>query len=356
MILIDYNLVPALLYKFSATWLHSVVAAVPLYAYVIAFIAVITAVNVLGVNVAARANFVLLAIELVVLAIFIAVAIDYVFVRGGGTGGFSALPFYRRQYMNAGFFATATSLAVLSFLGFDAISTLAEETRRPRRNIGNATVAALILLGLIFVLQTYLAGLVHPRSGGLNPALAFFQLGREAGGPFLYYLLIGTNILAAGIANALVAQLAVARVIYSISRDRLLPASGVLGRINTRFQTPANATIFVAVISIVVAAVVGLESISSFVNFGALTSFMFLHVAVFWHFIIRRRRRDLRGVLAYGLLPAIGLAVIAYVWSGFPLLTFEFGLSWLVVGIAVGAWRSRGYRTVPAALSTLEAE
>ncbi len=336
MILADYILVPALLYKFSGTWLHAVVPGVPLMVWVVIFVVTITVINVVGINVAAKANFVMLAIELIALAVFIGFAIDYVFVRGGGTGGFSARPLYQSAHLDAGFLATATSLAVLSFLGFDAISTLAEETREPRRTVGNATVAALLVLGVIFMIQTYLAGLVHPNPGTLDPALAFFQLGRQAGGDFLYYLLLGVNILAAGIANALVAQTAVSRVIYSISRDKLLPWSHVLGRIQPRFKTPANATILVAFVSVGVAAALSLEGITRFVNFGALTAFMVLHVAVFWYFFIRQRRRDLAGLVQYLLFPAIGLAIIAYVWSGFDRITYTFGFSWMAVGIALG--------------------
>lgn len=354
MILADYILVPALLYKFSGTWLHAVVPGVPLMVWVVIFVVTITVINIFGINVAAKANFIMLAIELIALAIFIGFAIDYVFVRGGGTGGFSARPFYDAAHFNAGFLATATSLAVLSFLGFDAISTLSEETRNPRRTVGNATIAALFLLGSMFVIQTYLAGLVHPKSTDLDPALAFFQLGRQAGGPFLYYLLLAVNILAAGIANALVAQTAVARVIYSISRDKLLPWSNVLGKIQPRFKTPANATILVAFVSIGVAAGLTLEGITRFVNFGALTAFMILHIAVFVYFFIRQRRRGLTGFVAYLLFPAIGLAIIAYVWSGFDWITYTFGFSWMAVGIALGAWRSHGYRTVPAAMEKLE--
>jgi amino acid transporter len=354
MILADYLLVPALLYRFSATWLRAITPGVPLWVYVVGFILIITVVNVRGISLAAEANFVLLAVELIALALFVVVGLWYVFGRHGGAGGFSLKPFYQSGQMNLSFLATATSLAVLSFLGFDAISTLAEETVHPQRTVGNATVAALFLLGGLFILQTYVASLIHPNYATLDPELGFFDLARQAGGAFLYYTVLIVSIIASGIANALAAQLAVARVLYSISRDGLLPASGLLKKIHPRYRTPANATLFVAVLSVVVALSLGLEQISRFVNFGALTAFMVLHVAVIVHFFVRRRRRDLRGVVLYLVFPIVGLAIIAYVWSGFDRATFVFGFGWLAVGIVLGAWRSKGYRRVPPALELSE--
>lgn len=353
MILADYLLVPSLLYAFSATWLHAAIPEAPFAVYVILFIAFITFINIRGVTLAAKANFFLLGIELLALLVFLGFTVKYVFIDGGGAGGFSLKPLYQPQHVGTGFIATATSIAVLSFLGFDAISTLAEETRRPERTIGNATVAALIILGLIFMVQTYAAGLVHPDYKNLNPALAFFQVGRKAGGPFLYYFLIFINVIAAGIANALVAQLAISRIIYSMSRDKLLPFSGFLARIHPRYRTPANATLLVAALSIAIALILPLETITKFVNFGALTAFMLLNLSVFVYFFLKRGRRGAKGFFTYLVLPIVGFGIIGYVWHGFDTLTFAFGFGWMILGIILGAIKSRGYREVPEALKEL---
>ncbi len=347
MILIDYLLVPALLYRFSALWLHTLIPGIPLWGYVLAFVIFISAVNVLGITVAASANFLMLTIELLTLATFIAFAIVFVFAEGHGAGGFTSGGFYQPQHMNAGFFSTATSLAVLSFLGFDAISTLAEETHNPERTVGNATVAALILLGLLFILQTYAATLIHPHYQDLDPNLAFFQVGKQAGGEALYVLLLAVNVMAAGIANALAAQLAVSRILYSISRDRLLPYSRVIGKVYPRFQTPGNAIVLVGLLSIAIALILTADRITLLVNFGALTSFMALHVAVFWHFVIREHRRSTADLFTFAVLPGIGLAIIAYVWSGFNSLTFEVGFGWLIAGLILLATRTAGFRRLP---------
>jgi amino acid transporter len=279
--------------------------------------------------------------------------LKFVLVDGGGTGALSLDPIYQPENVNLNFIAAAASIAVLSFLGFDGISTLAEETHRPERTVGNATIAALIILGLIFVTQTYVAALVHPNYRNLDPELAFFQIGRDAGGPFLYYLLLVVNVIAAGIANALAAQVAIARILYSVSRDDMLPASGFLSRIHPRYRTPFNATLFVGVVTLAAALIFAVDTITKFVNFGALTAFMMLNISVFVYFVVKRGRRSGSDLVKYLLFPLLGFAIIAYVWSGFDRNTFIFGFSWLALGIIIGAIKTRGFRRKPRVVENL---
>ena len=354
MIMADYLLAPALLYGFTGLWLNALVPSVPIWVFIILFVAVNTFVTARGITVTAETNFVLLAIELVALAIFLVVGLKYVLVDGGGTGHLSFDPIYQSDKVNLSFIAAAASIAVLSFLGFDGISTLAEETHRPERTVGNATVAALIILGLIFVTQTYLAALIHPNYKTLDPELAFFQIARDAGGAFLYYLLLVVNVIAVGIANALAAQVAISRILYSVSRDDMLPASRFLSRIHPRYRTPFNATLFVGVVTLAVALIFAVDTITKFVNFVALTAFMALNISVFIYFFIRRGRRgSLPDFLKYLLFPLLGFAIIAYVWSGFDRNTFIFGFSWLAAGIIIGAIKTKGFREKPAVIEEL---
>ena len=343
MILADYLLVPALLYLFSATWLSGLLPGVPLWIWVLAFVAFNTGVNVLGIKLQAQAHFVLLALELVALVIFLVLAIRFVFFARHGTGGLSLAPFFQPQHLDGRFIATATSIAVLSFLGFDAISTLAEETRNPRKTVGNATVMALLVLGVIFIAQTYVAALAHPDYHSLSSDLGFFEIGREVGGAWLYVLLIIINVIATGIANALSAQLAIARILYSMGRDRALPGSAFLAHIHPRLKTPVNATLLVAALSIVLALVMPEEVILKLVNFGALTAFMLLNITVFVYFYIKQKRH--RAIFSYLIFPAIGLAIIGFVWSGFDRTTFLFGGAWLLVGMVLGAFKYKNFRS-----------
>jgi amino acid transporter len=353
MIMADYLLAPALLYGFTGTWLNALVPQVPIWVFIVIFVVINTFVTGRGITVTARTNFVLLGLELVALAIFLAIAIKYVFIDGGGTGGLSLDPLYQPGNVDLGFLGAATSIAVLSFLGFDGISTLAEETERPERTVGNATVAALLILGAIFVTETYLAALVQPDFKGLDPELAFFEIARTAGGPFLYDMLLIVNVIAVGIANALAAQLAISRILYSVSRDRMLPASEFLSRVHPRYRTPFNATVFVGVVTLAIALIFALDTITKFVNFGALTAFMALNISVIAYFFIRQGRRSGRDFIFYLLFPLLGFLIIFYVWFNFDVGTFIFGTLWLAAGIIIGAIKTKGYREKPAVLQEL---
>ncbi|HTX04670.1 MAG TPA: APC family permease [Steroidobacteraceae bacterium] len=343
MILADYLLVPALLYAFSATWLGGLLPMVPSWLWVLAFVAFNTVVNVVGIKLQARAHFLLLFIEIIMLAIFFAAAIDFIFIKGQGVGGWSIAPFFQPRHVNGGFIEAATSIAVLSFLGFDAISTLSEEVRDPRRTVGNATVVTLLLLGVIFIAQTYLAALAHPDYRSLDANLGFFDIGRQVGGAWLYTLLLIVNVIATGIANALSAQLAISRILYSMGRDRALPGSEFLSRVHRRLKTPVNATLFVAVLSIAAALLIPQEVIVKLVNFGALSAFMLLNATVFVFFYLKQKRH--RQFFSYLVFPALGLLIVGYVWMGFDRTTFLFGGAWLLTGSALGAFKYRSFKS-----------
>jgi len=340
LIVADYLLVPSLIYAFAASWLHGLLPGVPLWVWIAAFIGANSAINVLGIELQARANFVLLAVQLVALALFLVSAVQFVFIARHGTGGWSIAPFYQPAHINGHFIATATSIAVLSFLGFDAVSTLAEEAHDPRRNIGNAMVLALLLLGALFAAQTYVAALAHPDYETLDAELGFFQIGQQVGGHWLYVLLLLANV-AGAVISALAAQTAIARMLYAMGRDRALPGGRFFAYIQPRFKTPVNAIALVAILSFVLAVWVPVETILKLVNFGALTAFMLLNLTVFVFFYIKRR--NLKSIFRYLLLPLLGLAIVAFVWSGFDRATFAFGGVWLAIGLLLGISRYKNF-------------
>ncbi|MCP3772764.1 APC family permease [Paenibacillus sp. MZ04-78.2] len=343
----DYIMAPALQTAFAAKWLNSILPAVPTFVFIIVFIAINTFITARGISLTARTNLFFLIVEIAILVIFLGFAFKFVFIDGHGAGGFSLAPIFQADKIDFQFIAGAASIAVLGFLGFDVISTLSEEVKDPQKTVGRATVSSLVIIGLIFIVQTYLAALAHPNYEGLDPDMAFFDIAREVGGDFLYYLFILVGVAAVGIANALAIQSAISRIIYSMSRDKLLPFSGKLGNIHPKYKTPFNATIFVGIVSLFVALLGSIEMIVQLINFGALTAFMVLNLTVFNHFYVKKGRRDVKGLIHYLLLPMIGFLIILYVWSGFDRMTFIVGISWMVVGVVMGAVKSKGYKQLP---------
>ncbi|MCK9909857.1 APC family permease, partial [Microbacteriaceae bacterium K1510] len=169
----------------------------------------------------------------------------------------------------------AVSIAVLSFLGFDGISTLAEETKGGVNTVGKAAIYALFGVGGLFIVQTWIAAMIWPDFTSFeNADVAFYQVAELAGGPWLKNLCIIATAISWGLANALAAQAAISRILYSMGRDKNLPA--FLAKVHPRYKTPYLSTIIVAVISLAVGLFFmnQLAALTSLVNFGALTAFL----------------------------------------------------------------------------------
>ncbi|HVO48085.1 MAG TPA: APC family permease [Steroidobacteraceae bacterium] len=328
LILLDYILIPALLYIISAIALQQFVPGVPAGVWVGAFVALNLFVNLLGIRFTAQFNRYMLILELVALALFVTCGLLALY-RGVGSGGLTLAPIYNPAAFSLTTVVGATSIAVLSFLGFDGISTLSEEARGGARAVGRATLLALALMGGLFMLQTWIATDVAHGMVFSSPETAFYEVSERAGGTWLRFVAVLANVLASGIANALVAQAAVSRILYAMARDRKLPS--VLARIHPRYRTPYVSTAVVACVSLVVGLFFAahVDILSRVVNFGALTSFLLLHLAVINHYLLRGRGGSW---LRHLVLPLAGFFVIAYVLFEMDRAARLLGACWIGLG------------------------
>jgi amino acid transporter len=254
--------------------------------------------------------------------------------------GFDFSPLYNSDTFSWSLVFGAVSIAVLSFLGFDGISTLAEENKETAQAIGRAMVAALLVAGVLFIVQTWVASLLVPQpdqliSQGDPEGTAFYDAAAVAGGQWLSKLTALATAIAWGFANSLVAQAATSRLLYAMARDRQLPS--FLAKVHERKGVPVNATLLVAAVSLVLGLYFstrddGISLLSTLVNFGALTAFLALHVSVVWHFVGREGSRQWWTHL---LAPAIGFAILAYVLLNAQLQAKWLGLIWFGIGLAV---------------------
>jgi amino acid transporter len=338
MILLDYVLVPGLLYLIAAIAMNSIVSSVPVWIWLVGFVVLNTVVNYMGIEFTARINKLMLIGELIVLAIFLVIGI-WALANGEGRG-FDFSPIYNSDTFSFELVFGAVSIAVLSFLGFDGISTLAEENRDAARSLGKAMIAALVLAGTLFIVQTWVAALLVPEpetliAEGDAAGTAFYDAAEVAGGAWLGTLTAVATAIAWGFANSLVAQAATSRLLFAMARDRQLPS--ILAKIDPKHRVPVNATLFVALISLGLGLYMsqrddGITLLSTLVNFGALTAFLLLHVSVVVHFIVKKKSRN------WGLhlvVPVIGFAILAYVIYNAQVAAQELGFVWLGIGVAV---------------------
>jgi amino acid transporter len=334
-ILLDYLLVPTLCYVVGAVAMRSVVTSIPESAWIIGFVVFNTVINMLGIETTARASKVFLAGELIVLAVFVflgALAISH----GVNGSHWSLRPFYTPAEFHFNIIFSARSVAVLSFLGFDAISTLAEETKGGVRVVGRATMIALCVAAVLFILQTYIEALLVPGqtafAGDTATNDAFYTVSAVVGGSSLKIVVAVSAALSAAIANALVAQAATARLLFAMARDGQLPR--FLAHVHPTRRVPERAILFVAAVSLVLGLFfvgqVGL--VSSLVNFGALFSFLMLHVSVVVYFLVKRGSRAFG---AHLVSPLIGFGIIAFVLANADIHAKVGGLTWLAIGVVV---------------------
>ncbi|MGY4709889.1 APC family permease [Mycolicibacterium sp. CBM1] len=333
-ILLDYLLVPTLLYVFAAESMIGLFPGTPRWLWAIVFVLANTVINLLGVDSLKMANRAFLAVELVFVVIFVYIAITAI---GGGTlpnVGWSTTPIWNPETVSAPLIASALSIAVLSFLGFDGISTLAEESTGKKNPAGKAMVGSLFIVAFLFIVQTWLASLL---AGGREAfsddevGNAFFELVKAASNTGWMNAFFAVNVLAVGFANAMAAQAATSRLLYSMSRDRQLPS--YLSKVSSR-QVPMAAILTVSALSVVlVLFFVGqIGLISSLVNFGALFSFCLLHVSVAWYYLGRKKSTN---YLLHLVVPALGFVIIAYVLVNADALAKIGGLVWLGIGVVV---------------------
>lgn len=355
LILLDYCITPALLYTMVANWGTMLVPNSPWWLWIIAFVAFNTFVNIRGVSLTRGIDFVIFAVEIIAVIAFVALGCNFI-LGGGGAGEFNMDPIWQPEKVTFNFLAAGISIAALNFLGFDGISTLAEETEHPEKNIGRGILIALGIIIVCFAVQTYMASLIQPDWASWSEEHAnnaFFYGCQLIGGDIFMRIMLVINIVAVGIANIMNAQLAASRLLYSMGRDKVIP--GIFGKVHPKYKTPWVGSLFIGAVALVLVAVLGMADLATLVNFGALASFIMLNFSVFWFFFVKEgKRKTLGDWVKYLICPWIGIIILAYVFTGFQPMTYIMGITWFVVGFVILVVKSKGFKEVPEAFKHLD--
>jgi putrescine importer len=347
-ILLDYLFLPLVIWLIGGSYLQGQFPNVPFVVWIVAYIVITSALNVIGLKVADRTNFVLMTVQLLILALFVILSIAHLVSSSHslspttpftGGGGFSAL-------------AAGAAVAAYSFLGFDAISTLTEESHDAERNVPRAIVLVALVGGAIFIVVTYFVTLVSPGGKFGNVDSLASDIAKTIGGT-LFGAVFLAGLIVGQFTSGLAAQAAVARLLYAMGRDRVLPAR-VFGWVSERFRTP--------VFNIALCGVIGLAAVfldvatsTSFINFGAFTAFTLVNLAVIAYFL--RHRDEHLSPWRYILLPAVGAVIDVYLLTRLDSIALILGLSWLAIGIVYLLVLTRGLTREPREMTSItEAE
>ena len=349
-VLLDYLFLPMAIWLIGAAYLNSAFPAVPQWIWVLAFIGVTSAINIVGLKLANGINALLMLVQALVLIAFVVLCIHYV---GGdaSTPLWSIKPFFNGD-MQMPLIMSGAAIACYSFLGFDAVSTLTEETRDPRRTIPRAIMLITLIGGLIFVGVSYFVQIAHPSFQFDNVDSAAYEIARNVGGDlFVSIFLIG--LIVGQFASGLSAQASGSRLLYAMGRDGVLPKS-FFGTLHERFGTPINSILLCAVVALL-ALKLDVTTSTSFINFGAFLAFSLVNLSVIFHYWIGGEKKGLRELMLFLVFPFIGLVADLWLMVSLDHLAVYLGLSWLAIGVVYLAVLTGGFRRQPPEMDFQEA-
>ncbi|SBS39610.1 Putrescine importer PuuP [Marinomonas spartinae] len=333
LILLDYLLIPALVFVLMSFSTNILVPSISRENWILILVGTSFLINWFGVNVTAKASLYAVIAQFLMVGGVVALAI-FALQDGKGTGAVTLEPLYNSVDFSWHYVLAGASICVLSFLGFDAITTLGEETRtKDPKMIGRAIMIVLALCGVVFTVTTLVVGNLMKGIEYSNPATAIFEILAIQVGPWASTTLAWLLAIIVGFSNTLPMQSSVARVLYAMGRDRQLPH--FLSKLHPKFQTPYMAMLVATIVTLATALIMkdNLDILASLVNFGALSGFLLLHVAVFVRFGLNNPDRKW---FVHIIVPIVGAAIVLAVFSGMDRFAMILGGTWLAAGIIYG--------------------
>jgi putrescine importer len=342
----DYMLNPMICIIWISQQAHVFAPGISYGLWAIFFGAVFTGLNIQGIKTSARVNTTLAVGMGVVIGIFFVAAARYIFGNSHDGAAFFTRPFYDPETWSTKAVLGGTSLAVLTYIGFDGISTLSEEAENPRRNILLATVLTCVVIGLLSALQVYVAQLIWPASQPFpNVDTAFTFVAGRVWKPL--FVIVGFTLVVANFGSGMGAQLGAARLLYGMGRSNALPKS-FFGAVDPKRRVPRNNVLFVGALALagafllpaVAGAATGYELGANLLNFGALIAFMGVNAAAFVRYYLHEEKKKISNLLP----PVLGFVICALLWLNLSPKALILGAVWMAIGIAFGAWKTHGFR------------
>jgi putrescine importer len=349
-VLLDYFFLPMVIWLIGAAYLTAAFPAIPAWFWIVGFIALTTVINILGIAFANRVNFILMLVQIAVLAAFVALAARYVAALYGPGGLVSVTPFFKEGVPFSASIAGA-AIAAYSFLGFDAVSTLTEETRDAKRTMPRAILIVALAGGLIFIVSAYVTQLVHASMASGSADTAASDIAKAIGGDLFVTIFLATLVVAQ-FTSGLAAQASVGRLLYAMGRDSVLPAC-FFGKLHAKWHTPILNLGLVGVVGLA-ALTMDVTTSTSFINFGAFLAFTGVNVAVIALYLKHDQQVRPLGVLVGLIIPVLAAACDLFLLWNLDENAKFLGLAWLGVGLVYLAYLTRAFQTAPPELDFAE--
>ncbi|MBG0860410.1 MAG: APC family permease [Bacteroidales bacterium] len=334
----DYVMNPIICVIWASKACMNFLPDIPFAVYAVFFALLFTGMNLRGIEASARTNTVIATGLGIVIVLFLISAIRYLVLDPPQSLAEWTRPFYNPETFSFSAVSTGASLAVLTYIGFDGISTLSEEVHNPRRNILIASVLVCLITGVLAAIQVYTAQMVWPETTFPDQDTAFCFVAKRAGGQWLFNL-VNIALLIATIGSGSGAHLGAGRLLYGMGRDNAIPKK-FFSKVHPRTRIPSNNIILVGIIVLIGAFVLTYPLGAQLLNFGALIAFMGVNAASFVHYFLRSRHKN----FVFFIVPVLGFAVCLYLWLSLGIKAKIVGLCWLAAGVLYGAYKTSWFR------------
>ncbi|OIK16865.1 Putrescine importer PuuP [Bacillus sp. MUM 116] len=351
-IIIDYMFSPMISSLILGISLKAYFPAVPRFVWIILFVAIVTIVNILGIKFAAKINMYMLFFQFLLFALFFILSIKGL-LAGKGTGTlFSAVPFYDPE-VKASNLLSVIPILCFSFLGFDAVTTLSEETENPKRTLPKAIYLITFIGGFLFIAGSYFAQLIFPEFQSFkNPESGYLEIAMYIGGNIFMSFFVAVG-LTSTFASAVASGTSASRILYAMGRENVLPKK-VFGYLSPKYRTPIINILIVGGIALS-ALFLNLTTAISLINFGGLFAFIFVNLSVIAHYFFRRKQRSFKGTIQYLVIPLIGAALIGLFFIKLDKHSLILGGTWLLIGFIYLLNLTKMFRQPPPELAFEEA-
>ena len=339
----DYVLVPLIVFMVGATYANALIPSIPYWVWVLLIAVVITVINILGIEMAAKTNQILVLFMGIVVVIFVIFCIKAITVESGAQALVSITPFFNSDTFVTTAIIAGAAMACFSFLGFDSITTLSEESVNPKNDVWKAAILACLIGGVIFIVQAYVAQLVWPDVNSFSsPDTALFDIANVAGGAVLvtfYTVAIIVSTLTAGLTG----QASASRLMFSMGRDEVLPKK-FFTHLHPKYKTPIYNILLMCSISIAGALFLSIDFVAELMSFGGLVGFMFVNLSVIVYYYFRKKEKK---IVRYFIIPGLGFLICFYLFINLSPTTLKVGLIWMVIGVVYALITTKGFKKLP---------
>lgn len=334
-VLLEYIFSPVISCLTFGLYMHAQFPDIPASLWIIAINLIFAAVNIVGIRFSAGISKIFVVVQILFIAVFC-----FYLLKGlaGGAAAVAVQPLLPQGDWGISTILTGASLVCFSFLGFDTVTTLADETINARKTIPCAIMLIVLIASAMYIVVSALTKLVFPSLVFSDADAAGFELMKLVGGAGLQAIFISVLILAV-FTQGVIAVTSASRLLHVMGTDSTLPKR-FFGKLHAKYKTPVNSIAVVCIVSLL-ALVLSLETAIKFVSLGALTAFVFVNGSVIVQLYVKEKKRSFKQTIVYLVIPLCGACFVGWLLTLLDRTALYMGLCWLLIGVAYQLYRSR---------------